>query len=445
MFSKILIANRGEIAVRILRACREMGIKTVAVYSQADKESMHVKLADQAVCIGPASPAESYLNAQAILSAAVLSGAEAIHPGFGFLSESAKFAQMIEENGIKFIGPSAKSISLMGDKAKAREIMQSADVPVVPGSDGPIKDAKEAKNIADKIGYPLLIKAAAGGGGRGIRRVDDTSQVEDAFNICRTEAKSFFGDDTVYMEKLITSARHVEVQIIADEHGNTYHLFERDCSVQRRNQKVIEESLCPVLSEELRAKMINSAINAAKAVNYINAGTIEFLLAGDEYYFMEMNTRIQVEHTVTEMITGVDLVREQINIAAGNPISFTQEDVKANGHVIECRINAENPDKDFRPSAGTINKLQIPGGPGIRFDTFIYPDYKVLPYYDSMLGKLIVKGRDRSDAIAKMEAALFELTIDGIDINKGFLQYILSLEVFNSGKYDTNILSKLGY
>lgn len=445
MFSKILIANRGEIAVRILRACREMGIKTVAVYSQADKESLHVKMADQAVCIGPASPAESYLNAKAILSAAVLTGAEAIHPGFGFLSESAKFAQMMEENGIKFIGPSAKSISLMGDKAKAREIMQSADVPVVPGSDGPIKDAKEAKSIADKIGYPLLIKAAAGGGGRGIRRVDDTSQVEDAFNICRTEAKSFFGDDTVYMEKLITSARHVEVQIIADEHGNTYHLFERDCSVQRRNQKVIEESLCPVLSEELRAKMINSAINAAKAVNYVNAGTIEFLLAGDEYYFMEMNTRIQVEHTVTEMITGVDLVREQINIAAGNPISFAQDDVKASGHVIECRINAENPEKDFRPSAGTINKLQIPGGPGVRFDTFIYPDYKVLPYYDSMLGKLIVKGRDRSDAIAKMEAALFELTIDGIDINKEFLQYILSLEVFNSGKYDTNILSKLGY
>lgn len=445
MFNKILIANRGEIAVRIIRACREMGIKTVAVYSQADKDSMHVQLADEKVCIGPAAPDKSYLNTQAIISAAVLTGAQAIHPGFGFLSENAQFAKAIEDNGIKFIGPSSKAISLMGDKTKAREIMQKAGVPVVPGSDGAIKDAKEAVKIADKIGFPLLIKAAAGGGGRGIRKIENASQVEDAFNICKTEAKSFFGDDTVYMERLITSARHVEVQILADEHGNTYHLFERDCSVQRRNQKVIEETLCPVLTDELRTKMIKSAIDAAKAVGYVNAGTIEFLLAGDEYYFMEMNTRIQVEHTVTEMITGVDLVREQINIAAGLPISFKQEDISARGHVIECRINAENPSKEFRPSAGTIEKLRIPGGQGVRFDTFIYEGYKVLPYYDSMLGKLIVQSTTRIDAINKMKAALYELTVDGIDINKDFLLYILSLDVFREGDYDTNILNKLGY
>lgn len=445
MFNKILIANRGEIAVRIIRACREMGIKTVAVYSQADKDSMHVQLADEKVCIGPAAPDKSYLNTQAIISAAVLTGAQAIHPGFGFLSENAQFAKAIEDNGIKFIGPSSKAISLMGDKTKAREIMQKAGVPVVPGSDGAIKDAKEAVKIADRIGFPLLIKAAAGGGGRGIRKIENASQVEDAFNICKTEAKSFFGDDTVYMERLITSARHVEVQILADEHGNTYHLFERDCSVQRRNQKVIEETLCPVLTDELRAKMIKSAIDAAKAVGYVNAGTIEFLLAGDEYYFMEMNTRIQVEHTVTEMITGVDLVCQQINIAAGLPISFKQEDISARGHVIECRINAENPSKDFRPSAGTIEKLRIPGGQGVRFDTFIYEGYKVLPYYDSMLGKLIVQSATRTDAINKMKAALYELTVDGIDINKDFLLYILSLDIFREGDYDTNILNKLGY
>jgi len=445
MFSKIIIANRGEIAVRIIRACREMGIKTVAVYSQADKESLHVKMADEAVCIGPASPSESYLNTQAILSAAVLTGSQALHPGFGFLSESADFAEMIESNGIKFIGPSAKSISLMGDKAKAREIMQKAGVPVVPGSDGPIKDTQEAVKTADRIGYPLLIKAAAGGGGRGIRRIDDASEVVDAFNICRSEAKSFFGDDTVYMEKLILSARHVEVQVLCDQHGNAYHLFERDCSVQRRNQKVIEESLCPVLADGLRAKMTESAINAAKAVGYEGAGTIEFLLAGDEYYFMEMNTRIQVEHTVTEMITGVDLVKEQINIAAGNPISFKQSDITAQGHAMECRINAENPSKNFRPSSGTIEKLHIPGGKDIRFDTFIYQGYKVLPYYDSMLGKLIVKGRNRNDAIQKMKSALSELVIDGVEINKEFLLYILSLDLFVNGEYDTNILNKLGY
>lgn len=445
MFNKILIANRGEIAVRIIRACREMGIKTVAVYSQADKDSMHVQLADEKVCIGPAAPDKSYLNTQAIISAAVLTGAQAIHPGFGFLSENAQFAKAIEDNGIKFIGPSSKAISLMGDKTKAREIMQKAGVPVVPGSDGAIKDSKEAVKIADKIGFPLLIKAAAGGGGRGIRKIENALQVEDAFNICKTEAKSFFGDDTVYMERLITSARHVEVQILADEHGNTYHLFERDCSVQRRNQKVIEETLCPVLTDELRAKMIKSAIDAAKAVGYVNAGTIEFLLAGNEYYFMEMNTRIQVEHTVTEMITGVDLVRQQINIAAGLPISFKQEDVSIRGHVIECRINAENPSKEFRPSAGTIEKLRIPGGQGVRFDTFIYEGYKVLPYYDSMLGKLIVQAASRNDAISKMKAALYELTVDGIDINKDFLLYILSLDVFREGDYDTNILNKLGY
>ncbi len=445
MFTKILIANRGEIAVRIIRACKEMGINTVAVYSQADKESLHVKLADEAVCIGPASPAQSYLNAQAILSAAYLTGAQAIHPGFGFLSESAQFAELIENNNIKFIGPSSKAINLMGDKNRAREIMQKAGVPVVPGSDGAICDAESAVKIANEIGYPLLIKAAAGGGGRGIRKVENSSQVEDAFNICRSEAKSFFGDDTVYMERLITSARHVEVQILADECGNTYHLFERDCSVQRRNQKVIEETLCPVLSQGLREKMIHSAIDAAKAVGYVNAGTIEFLLEGDKYYFMEMNTRIQVEHTVTEMITGIDLVREQISIAAGNPISFKQEDVIARGHVIECRINAENPSKDFRPSAGEVTQFHVPGGPGVRFDTYLYQGYKVLPYYDSMLGKLIVQGKTRDDAIQKMLAALGELTIEGIDTNKKFLVNILSLEVFKNGDYDTNILTKLGY
>jgi acetyl-CoA carboxylase, biotin carboxylase subunit len=441
MFKKILIANRGEIAVRIIRACREMGIMTVAVYSEADREAMHTQLADEAVCIGPAASKDSYLNMQNILSATVLSGAEAIHPGFGFLSENSKFAKICRECNITFIGPDALSIEMMGDKSRAREVMKSAGVPVVPGSEGVLTSEKEALQLAGTIGYPVMIKASAGGGGRGIRIVENSSELVNAFNTAKSEAKACFGDDTLYMEKFIRNPHHIEFQILGDNYGNIIYLGERDCSIQRRNQKVLEEAPSTILPEEMRARMGDIAVKAARAVDYKNAGTIEFLVDDDgKYYFMEMNTRIQVEHPITEMITGVDLIKEQIRIAAGEKLSLTQEEVKLNGHSIECRINAENPSKDFRPCPGRIEQLNVPGGPGVRLDSAVYQGYTIPPCYDSMIGKLIVHGKDRKEAIARMKRALGELVIDGLDTNIDFQFEIVSNEDFNEGKYNTGFL-----
>ncbi|MGL4451867.1 MAG: acetyl-CoA carboxylase biotin carboxylase subunit [Sarcina sp.] len=442
MLNKILVANRGEIAVRIIRACKELGIKTVAVYSDIDKESLHVKLADETVCIGPSASADSYLNIQNILSACVLTGAEAIHPGFGFLSENSKFAKMCEECNIKFIGPSWKAIDLMGNKARAREVMKSANVPVVPGFEGKIKSELEGLEIAKNIGFPVMIKAAAGGGGKGIRIVRDANEFVDSYNSAKLEAKANFSDDTMYIEKFIENPKHIEIQLIADSFGKTIHLFERDCSVQRRNQKVIEEAPSTVLTPELRMKMGETAINAAKAVGYENAGTIEFLVDKDKnFYFMEMNTRIQVEHPITEMITGIDLLKEQIKIASGEHLSMNQDDLNINGHSIECRINAEDPDKNFRPSPGLINNVYIPGGMGVRIDSGIYPGYTIPHCYDSMVAKLIVYANTRDEAINKMKRALDEFLIDGIQTNINYHLQILNNEKFISGEYNTSFLT----
>lgn len=443
MFKKILIANRGEIAVRIIRACNEMGIQTVAVYSEIDKDALHTQMADEAVCIGPAKSKDSYLNMQNILSATVLTGAEAIHPGFGFLSENSKFAQMCEECNIKFIGPSSQNIDNMGNKSKAREIMIKAGVPVVPGSDGAILDEDDALRSAEEIGYPVMIKASAGGGGRGIRVVKLEEELIAAYNTAKTEAKTAFGDDTMYMEKFIEEPRHIEFQILADEHGNVIHLGERDCSIQRRNQKVIEEAPGPVITEKLRNRMGEVAVKAAKSINYKNAGTIEFLLDKyGKYYFMEMNTRIQVEHPITEMVTGVDLIKAQINIAAGQVLPYEQEDIKIQGHAIECRINAENPYKNFMPCPGEIKSLHIPGGYGVRLDSAAYQGYKIPPTYDSMIGKLIVHGRDREEALCKMRRALGEFIIEGVDTNIDFQFKIVNNENFIKGDFDTSFISK---
>ena len=439
MFNKVLIANRGEIAVRIIRACRELGLRTVAVCSEADKTAMHAQIADETICIGPAASKDSYLNIPAILSACALTGADAVHPGFGFLSENAVFARNCGRCGIKFIGPAPESIEMMGDKASAKQTMKNGGVPVVPGSDGVIVNIEDAKNMAKEIGYPVLIKASAGGGGRGIRRVDDESGMENAFATAKQEALNFFGDDRVYMEKFIVNPRHVEIQIIADENGNVVHLGERDCSIQRRNQKVLEECPSPsdLMTPELRERMGLAAVNAAKAANYHNAGTIEFLLdeKGD-FYFMEMNTRIQVEHPITEMVTGVDLVKTQIQVAMGHSLPFAQEDVQMRGHAIECRINAETPSLDFRPSPGTIQALLIPGGPGIRLDSAIYAGYTIPPYYDNMMAKLIAYAPTRSEAIAKMKWALSEFIVQGIDTNVDFQLDILSDSDFEAGTYN---------
>ena len=393
MFKKVLIANRGEIAVRIIRACREIGIRAVAVYSTADRNSLHAQIADEAICIGPAATKDSYLNMNAIIQAALNVGADAIHPGFGFLSENAVFARRCEENGITFIGPSYKSIEMLGDKAAAKETMAAAGVPVIPGSKGAVSSLEEAKEVAAKAGYPVLVKASAGGGGRGIRRADSPEELESQMIIAQQEAKNFFGDDSVYIEKLLINPHHVEIQIIADKHGNYIHLCERDCSMQRRNQKVLEECPSPIVSPELRKKMGNAAVTAAKQSGYYNAGTIEFLVDENrDFYFMEMNTRIQVEHPITEEVTGFDLVKAQIEIAAGLPLNVSQEDITLRGHAIECRINAENPDLGFRPSPGTITALYMPGGPGIRIDGAVYQGYTITPYYDSMISKLIAHG-----------------------------------------------------
>ncbi|VUW99653.1 Biotin carboxylase [Streptococcus constellatus] len=443
MFRKILIANRGEIAVRIIRAARELGIATVAVYSTADKEALHTLLADEAVCIGPAKSTESYLNMNAVLSAAVLTGAEAIHPGFGFLSENSKFATMCEEVGIKFIGPSGAVMDLMGDKINARAQMIKANVPVIPGSDGEVHTSDEALAVAEKIGYPVMLKASAGGGGKGIRKVEKAEDLVAAFESASSEAKAAFGNGAMYMERVIYPARHIEVQILADQHGHVVHLGERDCSLQRNNQKVLEESPSVAIGKTLRRKIGEAAVRAAQSVGYENAGTLEFLFDEDkrEFYFMEMNTRVQVEHPITEFVTGVDIVKEQIKIAAGQELPFSQEDIHITGHAIECRINAENPAFNFAPSPGKISNLYLPsGGVGLRVDSAVYPGYTIPPYYDSMIAKIIVHGENRFDALMKMQRALYELEIDGVVTNSGFQLDLISDPHVIAGDYDTAFL-----
>ena len=441
--NKILIANRGEIAVRIIRACKEMNIKTVAVYSEADKDSLHTRLADEAICIGPANSDKSYLNYKNIIEAAYLTGADSIHPGFGFLSENSQFAKICEESNIKFIGPSYEVIKLMGNKSNAKEMMEKAGVPVVPGSKGSIKSINDAKKTAKEIGYPIMLKAAAGGGGKGIRIVNEESELENSYNIVKQEAMISFKDDEIYMEKFVQNPRHVEIQILADEHGNVIHLGERDCTVQRRNQKVIEETGSTAIDDKLREKMGEAAIKAAKKVGYTSCGTVEFLVDKNKnFYFMEMNTRIQVEHGITEERTGIDIVKEQIRIAAGEKLKIKQKDVKFRGHVIECRINAENPEKNFRPSPGKITGLILPGGNGIRVDTFVYEGYTIPPNYDSMIAKIIAHGKNRNEAISKMKRALEETVIEGVDTNIDFLFRIIRNSNFLRGKYDTSFIEK---
>ena len=439
--NKILIANRGEIAVRIIRACKEMNIKTVAVYSEADRDALHTRLADEAVCIGPADSRESYLNIKNIIEAAYVTGADSIHPGFGFLSENAQFAKICEESNIKFIGPSSKVIDMLGNKSNAKEMMKEAGVPTIPGSDGSVKGLKDAIKIAEIIGYPLMIKAAAGGGGKGIRIVNSDDELENSYNIVKREAKLAFNDDEVYMEKFVQHPRHVEIQILADEHGNVIHLGERDCSIQRNNQKVIEETPSTAIDDKLRNKMGEAAVKAAKAAGYTSCGTVEFLVDKDKnFYFMEMNTRIQVEHPITEMRTGIDIVKEQIRIAAGEELKIKQKDVKFQGHAIECRINAENPSKNFRPCPGKITGLHLPGGNGIRIDSAIYAGYTIPPNYDSMIAKIIAFGTSRNEAIAKMKRALEELVIEGVDTNRDFLFDIITNPNFIRGDFDTQFL-----
>ena len=443
MFRKILIANRGEIAVRIIRAARELGIETVAVYSTADKEALHTLLADEAVCIGPAKSTESYLNMNAVLSAAVVTGAEAIHPGFGFLSENSKFATMCEEVGIKFIGPSGAVMDMMGDKINARAQMIAANVPVIPGSDGEVHTAEEALEIAEKIGYPVMLKASAGGGGKGIRKVMTAEELVPAFESASSEAKAAFGNGAMYMERVVYPARHIEVQILADQYGHVIHLGERDCSLQRNNQKVLEESPSVAIGQTTRDAIGQAAVRAAESVGYENAGTIEFLLdeATNEFFFMEMNTRVQVEHPVTEFVTGVDIVKEQIRIAAGEPLDIRQEDIVIKGHAIECRINAENPAFNFAPSPGKITGLYLPsGGVGLRVDSAVYPGYTIPPFYDSMIAKIIVHGENRFDALMKMQRALYELEIDGVLTNSDFQLDLISDPYVIAGDYDTSFL-----
>ncbi len=441
--NKILIANRGEIAVRIIRACKEMNIKTVAIYSEADKDALHTRLADEAVCIGPAESSKSYLNIKAIIEAASITGADSIHPGFGFLSENSKFAKICEESNIKFIGPSSKVIDLLGNKSNSKALMEKAGVPVIPGSKGSIKSLEEAKTIAEKIGYPIMIKAAAGGGGKGIRIVNFPEELENNYNIVKQEAKISFNDDELYIEKFVKNPRHVEIQILADEHGNIVHLGERDCSIQRNNQKVIEETPSTIVDEKLRNKMGESAVKAAKIAGYTSCGTVEFLVDSDKnFYFMEMNTRIQVEHPITEMRTGLDIVKEQIRIAGGEVLKFKQKDIEFKGHAIEVRINAENPDKNFRPCPGKITGLNLPGGNGIRIDTGIYEGYTIPFYYDSMIAKIIAYGTTRNEAIAKMKRALEELVIEGVDTNSDFIYKIIRNPDFIRGEFDTSFISK---
>lgn len=444
MIKKVLIANRGEIAVRIIRACREMGIETVAVYSEADREALHTKLADEAVCIGPASSGDSYLSMERIISATIVTGADAIHPGFGFLSENAKFAELCERCHITFIGPKSSVIASLGNKQKARNTMIQAGVPVIPGSEKSVGEVTEAASIADQIGYPVIIKAALGGGGKGMRTAYSPKEFAQSFQTAQKEAKMAFGDGTMYLEHYVGNPRHIEFQILADHYGNVIHLGERDCSIQRNHQKMIEESPSIALSEELREKMGEAAVRAAKAAGYVNAGTIEFLLdKSGAFYFMEMNTRIQVEHPVTEWVTGIDLVKEQIRIASGETLSCTQDEVQLTGHAIECRINAENPKKGFRPSPGTITDMYLPGGKGVRIDTAIYPGYSIPPYYDSMIAKLIVWAKDRQEAIQKMQSALGEMVIEGVHTNIDYQYEILNHPDYLSGNVDVGFIQKM--
>ena len=443
MFKKLLIANRGEIAVRIIRAARELGIQTVAIYSEADKDSLHTMLADEAICIGPAKSTDSYLNMNRVLSAAIVTEAQAIHPGFGFLSENSKFATLCEEMNIKFIGPSGEIMDKMGDKINARAEMIRANVPVIPGSDGEVFTAEEALEVANRLGYPVMLKASAGGGGKGIRKVNTKEELAPAFESASQEAKVSFGNGAMYIEKVIYPARHIEVQILGDSYGNIVHLGERDCSLQRNNQKVLEESPSVAIGKTLRDEIGSAAVRAAKAVNYENAGTIEFLLdeKSGQFYFMEMNTRVQVEHPVTEFVSGVDIVKEQIRIAAGEKLSVSQDDIEIKGHAIECRINAENPKFNFAPSPGKISNLYLPsGGVGLRVDSAVYPGYTIPPYYDSMIAKIIVHGENRFEALMKMQRALYEFEIDGVVTNADFQLDLISDRSVIAGDYDTSFL-----
>ncbi len=444
MIKKVLIANRGEIAVRIIRACREMGIETVAVYSEADREALHTQLADEAICIGPAPSSQSYLSMENIISATIVSGADAIHPGFGFLSENSRFAELCEQCNITFIGPPSRVIASLGNKQAAKNTMAAAGVPVIPGSKKAVYSVEEGMAEAEEIGYPVIIKAALGGGGKGMRTADCAAEFAESFRTAQKEAQMAFGDNTMYIEYFVRNPRHIEFQILADKKGNVVHLGERDCSVQRNHQKMIEESPCEAISDKLRKKMGEAAVKAAKACGYVNAGTIEFLLERDgSFYFMEMNTRIQVEHPVTEWVTGVDLVKEQIRIASGLPLSFKQKDIHITGHAIECRINAENPSKGFRPSPGTITDMYFPGGKGIRIDSAVYSGYTVQPYYDSMIAKLIVWAKNREEAICKMQTALGEIIIEGIDTNVDYQYEILNNPDFLKGNTDVGFIERM--
>lgn len=442
MFKKILIANRGEVAVRIIRACRELGIPTVAVYSKADENSLHVSLATEAYCIGPAESAKSYLNVHSIISAALISGADAIHPGYGFMSESVDFAEVCKQHGITFIGPSSESMLKVGDKSKAREAMASKNIPITPGT-GIINNLETAKKFCKKVGFPVIIKASAGGGGKGMRVVNNMDELEENLILCKTEAKKFFSDPSVYMEKYLTNPRHIEVQVLADKFGNVVCLGERDCSIQRRHQKLVEESPSPAVSEKTREKLMHAARKAVKAVKYESAGTVEFLLDSDNnFYFMEMNVRLQVEHGVSEMLSGIDIVREQILIAAGEPLSVEQKDIKLNGHVIECRINAEDPDNHFLPCPGKITGYAAPGGFGVRIDSHVYPDYQIPPYYDSLISKLICWAPTRQQAIRRTYRALKEYVITGVKTTLPFYMDLIENPVFLKGDFDTGFLEK---
>ncbi len=443
MFKRVLVANRGEIAVRIIYALKELGIESVTVYSEADKDALHVQLADYAICIGPPQPKQSYLNFTNIISAAIATGSEAIHPGYGFLAENPEFAEAVEASGLKFIGPTSETIRLMGDKIEAKKIMKEAGVPVLPGTDEAISDYNQAVEVVREIGFPVIIKAAAGGGGRGMRVVHNEDELENAFQLARSEAEAAFNDPRVYIEKYIARPRHIEIQILADEHGNAIHLGERECSIQRRHQKLIEESPSPVVDEKIRERMGEIAVKGVKKINYHSAGTLEFLMDEDgNFYFMEMNTRIQVEHPVTEMVTGLDLVKRQILIAAGEKLELKQEDIEIKGHAIETRINAEDPDRGFRPSPGKIELLHFPGGPGVRVDSYVYQGYTIPPYYDSLIGKLIVKGMDREEAVSRLKRALEEVVIEGIITTVPFYQELIEHPDFVSGNIDTGFIER---
>jgi acetyl-CoA carboxylase biotin carboxylase subunit len=444
MIQKLLIANRGEIALRVIRACRELGIQTVAVYSRADEDALHVRFADEAVCIGPPPSTDSYLNIPRLISAVEVTNADAIHPGYGFLAENPEFADICESHGIVFVGPAAKTIQKMGDKALARKTMQAAGVPITPGSDGELENADHARSVAQEMGFPVILKAVAGGGGKGMRIVRDLDHIEIAFDMASAEALSGFKNPALYIEKYIENPRHIEIQIIADQQGHTVFIGERDCSIQRRHQKLIEESPSPAVDAELRKKMGETAVKAAKAVGYHSTGTVEFLMDGEgKFYFMEMNTRIQVEHPVTEMISGMDLVKDQIRVANEEELGYAQKDIKLTGHAIECRINAENPDRQFLPTPGKITSFHVPGGPGVRVDTHVYAGYQVPPYYDSLIAKLITHGRDRDEAIIRMKRALNEFIVEGIPTTIPFHLLVLEHETFRTGKYHTGVLEQI--